>query len=247
MSRCYHEVVATAETSTLSLSPVPRSSLAESVAQQLLEEIRIKRLAPGTKLPSERDLMAALGVGRSSIREAINGLAMLGIVEVRHGQGAFITEEAAGVAPSRSIAIGLAGGVTRELFEARRVVEVETARLAALRRTDSDLAEIEGALADHKRAIEEGVSAVEPSVRFHVEVAEAAHNEVLAGFVRSFGEILSERGPILEGVPGFREWEIDQHRSVYLPIEAADEKLAAQRMREHLDVVVPHHERIGLT
>jgi GntR family transcriptional regulator, transcriptional repressor for pyruvate dehydrogenase complex len=232
--------------SDLSLSQVPRSTLAETVAQQLLAEIREKRLEPGTKLPSERDLMLALGVGRSSIREAINGLAMLGALEVRHGQGAFVTNAAAGIAPSRSIAVALARGVTHELFEARLLVELETARLAAIRRTEADLAEIAAVLDDHEHAIATGEPAVEPSVRFHVEVAEAAHNEVLAGFVSSFTELLGERGPVLEAVDGYREWEIEQHRSVYEPIAAQDPKLAAQRMRAHLEAVVRYHERIGM-
>jgi GntR family transcriptional repressor for pyruvate dehydrogenase complex len=232
--------------SDLSLSQVPRSTLAETVAQQLLAEIREKRLEPGTKLPSERDLMLALGVGRSSIREAINGLAMLGALEVRHGQGAFVTNAAAGIAPSRSIAVALARGVTHELFEARLLVELETARLAAIRRTEADLAEIAAVLDDHEHAIATGEPAVEPSVRFHVEVAEAAHNEVLAGFVSSFTELLGERGPVLEAVDGYREWEIEQHRSVYDPIAAQEPKLAAQRMHAHLEAVVRYHERIGM-
>lgn len=241
------EVTATQSGSDgLSLRPVPRSNLAERVAAELLKEIRDKHLTPGTKLPSERDLMAGLGVGRSSVREAINGLAALGAVEVRHGQGAFVTDAAAGIAPSRSIAVALARGITHELFEARRLVEVPTARLAAERRTAADIAEIARALADHEEALRTGDSGVEPSVRFHVEVAEAAHNEVLAGFVRSFATMLGERGPILEELPGFREWEIDQHRSVFEPIEARDVELAGQRMRAHLDTVVEYHQRIGL-
>ncbi len=230
-----------------SLSPVSRINLSETVARQLLKEIREKRLEPGTKLPSERDLMNALGVGRSSIREAINGLTMLGAIEVRHGQGAFVTEAANGIAPSQAIALALARGVTRELFEARRLVEMETARRAAERRTDPDLSEIAKAITDHEAAVADGLPAVEPAVRFHVEVAEAAHNEVLAGFVGSFAQLLAERGPILEEISGYREWEIEQHRSVLEPIDAADPELAAERMRAHLDAVVEYHERIGLT
>ena len=232
--------------SDLSLSLVSRSTLAESVAQQLLNEIRDKRLEPGTKLPSERDLMAALGVGRSSIREAINGLAMLGALEVRHGQGAFVTDAAAGIAPSRSIAVALARGVTHELFEARLLVELETARCAAIRRTEADLAEIAQTLNDHELAIARGEPAVEPSVRFHVEIAEAAHNEVLVGFVSSFAALLAERGPVLERVDGYREWELEQHRSVHEPIAAQDSEFAVERMRSHLEAVVRYHEKIGM-
>jgi GntR family transcriptional regulator, transcriptional repressor for pyruvate dehydrogenase complex len=230
----------------LTLRPVPRSKLAESVASQLLDEIRVKRLPPGTRMPSERQLMAALGVGRSTIREAINGLGMLGILEIRHGQGAFVANPDAGLTAPSAIALALARGVTLDLFEARRLVEPETARLAAERRTETDLREMEQALADHEQAIRTDMPAVEPSVRFHLSIAEAAHNEWLAGFVQSFHQPLTERGPLLEAVPGFREWEIAQHRSVFEPIEAGDPERAIERMRAHLDAVVPHHERLGL-
>lgn len=231
----------------LSLSPILRSSLPESVARQLLAEIQDKQLEPGTKLPSERELMNELGVGRSTVREALNGLAMLGVVEVRHGQGTFVTGAAPAVDQSRSLAAALARGVTRDLFEARRLVEVETARLAAERRTQADLISIRETLEDHELALGAGVPAVQPSVRFHVELAEAAHNSILAGFVGTFAELLGQRGPVLEAFAGYREWEIDQHRSVFEPIEAGDAELAGERMRAHLDAVILYHERIGIS
>lgn len=231
---------------SLSLTPTPRAKLAVTVAQQLLSEIRRKPLPAGTRLPSERELMSALGVGRSTIREAINGLAMLGAVEIRHGQGAFVANPAAGLEAPDAIAVALARGVTRDLFEARRIIEVETARLAAQRRTETDLRDIEQALADHARAIADGTLAVEPSVRFHTCIAQAAHSEVLAGCVASFGTVLTEHGVALEAEPGYREWEIEQHRHVYEPIRAGDPDDAAARMREHLDAVVPYHERLTL-
>ena len=233
-----------AMSSPLTLTPAPRTKLAATVAQQILDEIRGKRLERGTRVPSERQLMEALGVGRSTIREAINGLAMLGVLEIRHGQGAFVADPDAG-APS-AIAAALARGVTRDLFEARRLVEPEATRLAAERRTDADLREIAKALADHEQALREGKLAVEPSVRFHVAIAEAAHNEVLFGFVQSFQEPLSARGPILEQFEGFREWEIEQHRSVFAPVRDGDPDAAAAAMRDHLDAVVEYHERLGL-
>ena len=79
--------------SKVSLSPAPRRKLTETVAEQLLTAIR--KLPPGTKVPSERELTKELGVGRSTVREALNGLAMLGVVEIRHGQGVFVTSEPA--------------------------------------------------------------------------------------------------------------------------------------------------------
>jgi GntR family transcriptional regulator, transcriptional repressor for pyruvate dehydrogenase complex len=230
----------------LSFTRVPRTKLAETVAQQLLREIRGKQLEPGTRLPSERELMAGLGVGRSSIREAINGLAMLGVLEIRHGQGAFVANPTASTTPPSAIATALARGFTRDLFEARQLVEVHVARLAAERRTEADLREIAQALEDHERAVSEDRLAVEPSVRFHVRIAEAAHSDVLASFVSSLGEVMMQRGPELEAVPGYKQWEIEQHRSVFEPIRDGDPDLAAERMHAHLDAVLPHHERIGI-
>ncbi|MDP9242639.1 MAG: GntR family transcriptional regulator, partial [Actinomycetota bacterium] len=74
----------------LLIRQAPRKKLAETVAHQILEAIR--DLAPGTRLPPERELTKRLGVGRSTVREALNGLAMIGVVEIRHGQGVFVTE-----------------------------------------------------------------------------------------------------------------------------------------------------------
>src|SRR5271163_5143623 len=76
--------------SDLVLSKAPRRKLAETVGEQLAEAIR--GLPPGTRVPSERDLMKDLGVGRSTVREALNGLALLGLVDIRHGQGVFVAE-----------------------------------------------------------------------------------------------------------------------------------------------------------
>ena len=113
----------------LALSPVTRRKLTATVAEQLLTAIR--DLPPGTKVPSERELTRELGVGRSTVREALNGIAMLGIVEIRHGQGVFVTGEAPPDGEPSAITAALERGVTNEFIEARLIVEVEVARLAA--------------------------------------------------------------------------------------------------------------------
>ena len=232
-----------------SLAPAPIAqpgNLGEMVAQQLLGEIREKALPKGTKLPTERELMEALRVGRSTVREAINGLAMLGVLEIRRGHGAFVLDPDAGLEKHSVISLALARGVTPDLFEARRLVEPFGASLAAERRTDADLSEIAQALIDHEEALRRGELAVEPSVRFHLQIAEATHNDVIAGFVHTFQDPLAQRGPVLEEMEGFREWEVEQHRSVLEPIEAGDAQLAHERMLAHLDAVLPYHEHLGL-
>src|SRR5919204_3001555 len=104
----------------VSLEPASRRKLSETVAQQLMEAF--KDLPPGTKVPSERELTKDLGVGRSTVREALNGLAVLGVLTIRHGQGAFIAEDG----PEEhkedthsALNTALERGVTREYIEAR--------------------------------------------------------------------------------------------------------------------------------
>ncbi len=119
----------------VSLEPASRRKLSETVAQQLMEAF--KDLPPGTKVPSERELTKDLGVGRSTVREALNGLAVLGVLTIRHGQGAFIADDVPVDGPEEaeephSILTGaLQRGETREFIEARLLVEVEVTRLAA--------------------------------------------------------------------------------------------------------------------
>src|SRR5579862_5124152 len=198
------QIVAT-ETPRLALTPVPRRKLAESVAQQLLEAVR--GLPPGTRVPSERELTKELGVGRSTVREALNGLALLGVIEVRHGQGAFVVGDVEEETESGVLETALERGVTKEFVEARLVVEVEVARMAAERRTDEDLKQLESALEEQERRLS---GAVEPlldtAANFNVVLAEAAHNEVLVAIIQSFvGLMLEKRGPKIYSLEGFRE------------------------------------------
>lgn len=231
--------------SDISLQPTPRRKLTEAVAHQLLDKIRTQRLKPGTRMPSERELMTALNVGRSTVREALNGLALLGVIEVRHGQGAFV----ASVPPedtSEELSAALAKGVTRDLLEARQAIEIEVTRLAAQRRTEADLKSMHAAVDAHEAALAGRETAAHESADFHLEVAAAAHNEVLAGIVFSFMPLLEEVGPALEALPGYREWELQEHREILEAITSADADRAGARMRTHLEAMVHHHERLGV-
>jgi GntR family transcriptional repressor for pyruvate dehydrogenase complex len=229
----------------LELRPASRSRLTETVARQLLSEIQLRGLEPGTKMPSERELMQSLGVGRSTVREALHGLAMLGVVEIRHGQGAFVTGAAGLVHAPDGIAAALAKGVTSTLLEARRPLETEIARLAAIRRTPADLTALSAVLESHESALLEERSASKQSARFHLVLAEAAHNDVLAGFVASYRKLLQERGPRLEELDGYREWELAEHRRLFAAVRARDPELAAELMRAHLDQVVLYYAQFG--
>ncbi len=229
----------------LGLTKAPRRKLAETVGEQLAEAV--KDLPAGTRVPSERELMKRLGVGRSTVREALNGLALLGLVEIRHGQGVFVAERA----PEREISVSelekaLMKGVTHDFIEARLVVEVEVARLAAERRTDGDLKRIEETIAAlREKGDAPTEEALEPATQFNQAVADAAHNEVLAGMIGSFVQLMVERAPDLYASDDFRRWDVEEHTGIYDAIAAGDPELAAQRMREHILAIDQHYRDVG--
>jgi GntR family transcriptional repressor for pyruvate dehydrogenase complex len=227
------------------LARAARRKLSEEVARKLLHDIRERRIERGTRMPSERELMRRLKVGRSTIREVINGLAILGVLEIRHGQGAFVLDPHAGLNVPKTLATALARGITDDLLEARLVIEVQTARLAAARRTGHDLAELDAILALHAQALTRDTPAVEHAVHFHERLAWTARNEMLARAVECFSELLTERGPALEACSGYRMWEMAQHQQVLSGVRAADSARAAAAMATYLHGVVAWHARAG--
>ncbi|SPE51209.1 hypothetical protein SBV1_130078 [Verrucomicrobia bacterium] len=184
----------------ISIASVPRLKLGQRVTQQLLETVR--HLAPGTKLPTESELTRQLGVGRSTLREALNALAALGNLEVRHGQGIFVLAPPAADAEHQrpeAIEVALAKGVTRDLLEARLILEVALARLAAQRRTEVDLQEIEAILEAHERSLD---NPLRYGSAFHVLLSETARNEVLSVLLKSFLKSLMDPG----GLGSMNNW-----------------------------------------
>jgi GntR family transcriptional repressor for pyruvate dehydrogenase complex len=237
----------------VSLQPAPRRKLSETVAQQLMEAFA--DLPPGAKVPSERELTRDLGVGRSTVREALNGLAALGVLEIRHGQGAFMTDQGPTVAKGEqtaqpsSLTAALERGVTREFVEARLLVEVRVAGLAAERRTEDDLRQMEAALKIQEQRLGDSDGDIEAVVgvasSFNLLIAEAAHNEVLAAMIESFVALMKERGPRLYALPDFGAWDLKEHRGIYEAVRDQDSGRAAELMREHILQLADRYREIG--
>jgi GntR family transcriptional regulator, transcriptional repressor for pyruvate dehydrogenase complex len=228
----------------LDLRPPRRQTLVERVAEQLMEEIDRQQLPPGARLPSEREIVQRLGVGRSTVREALNGLALVGVIEIHHGKGVFVADALKDHQAPREIGAALARSLTQELLEARKPVESEIVRLAARRRTKSDLAELEDTLVTHEQLLSEKRSAAKYGALFHRQLADAAHNQVLASFVNSIQRQLVERGNRLEQLPGYREWELAEHKEIFEAVRSGDPDRAAARLQQHLAAMQQHHDQL---
>nr|MDT0661265.1 FadR/GntR family transcriptional regulator [Micromonospora sp. DSM 115978] len=169
--------------------PAGRPTLVRQVIDELRDRITAGDWPIGAKIPTEPQLVEALGVGRNTVREAVRALVHAGVLECRQGSGTYVvsTDELAGAVTRR-----LSAAQTTETMEVRRALEVEGARLAAGRRTPDDLAALDRALARREAAWRSGRVAefVAADAALHVVVMAAAHNTMLAELYGSVGAAL---------------------------------------------------------
>ncbi|MYS22921.1 DNA-binding transcriptional regulator, FadR family [Streptomyces sp. DvalAA-14] len=159
------------------------SPLVEQAAEQLREQITSGQWPVGTKLPGETTLAASLGVGRSTVREALRALAGAGLVRARQGAGVFVTADR----PDEEWPARLRRAALADIYEVRAVLEVQAARLAADRRTPEDVAALDAALAARAVAARAGGAAfIDADIALHTAVVAAAHNPVLTDVFGQF-------------------------------------------------------------
>ena len=163
---------------------IRKKSLADEVASRIQEQISSGKYKVNEKLPIEPELMKSFGVGRSTIREAIKILANSGLLRVQQGIGTFVEQSASNKEPMDQ---RLKRARVQDLDEIRQLLEMKIAEKAAIYRTDSDIIAIRGHLENRKRAAAAGLieDCIEADVQFHIAIAEASKNEILADLYRS--------------------------------------------------------------
>jgi GntR family transcriptional regulator, transcriptional repressor for pyruvate dehydrogenase complex len=227
-----------AEAGSLIINTRKRS---DQVREQIEALIRDGSLRPGQKLPTEGQLMEMFGVGRSSVRAAVQSLLGVGLVEMRPGTGAYVrqlsTDDVAQVVTGR---LALAQSAALHLMEARVMVEVTAARLAAERRTAADLQAMAQALESYERAGRAGDpdTFVDADIDFHAAMVRATHNTILDTMLASIAGILrAERLRRAVESPVNIDGAVSQHEQIYTAIVDGDAKLAAARVSRHLRYV----------
>jgi len=214
-----------------------RSPLVEQAIERLRGQIASGAWPVGSRLPSEATLAAQLGVGRSTVREAIRALASTGMVESRQGAGTFVR-------PAPALEPGLETRLRRaavlDVYEVRHALDLQAARLAAARRDAGDLARLDHALQRRQAALAVAKDAafVEADLAFHQAVADAAHNPVLTELFASFTSALREA--IFDTVAD-RELHVDAnaaHLDLAAAIRAGDPEAASAATSAHLDTTI---------
>jgi DNA-binding FadR family transcriptional regulator len=200
------------------LSPVTKMTTAQVVAHRMLEMIRRGIWAAGAQLPTEKELMQKLAVGRSTIREALQILSTINVVQATAGHGTFIkAPTAAGVFRPDLIAFLIGNPFALELLEAREMIEPQCVRLAAIRGTEEDFDRIEQLLDAHHAAYLEGSPVSKFAARFHVML-----------------EILMQRGRQIDHIPDYQKREVKEHREILSVVRSREPDRAAEMMRRHI-------------
>jgi len=209
-------------------------SLPEVVFKEVQRLIAEGELRPGDRLPSETEMAERFGIGRSSIREAMRALQLLGAIEVIQGKGTFVRE--AGILPlvvdwARITEIG----VISEVMEARQFLEVLLAQLAAERATDEDIEALRNALQHSRETISDLETNIRAGVDFHVALADAAHNQVLALMYRTIHDLYLETARRTRITSQIARERLHDHELIFQAVTDRDPEAVAQAMREHLE------------
>ncbi|MDT0550314.1 MULTISPECIES: FadR/GntR family transcriptional regulator [Streptomyces] len=204
-----------------------RSALADQVIAQLRAQITSGEWPVGSRIPTEPELVEQLGVARNTVREAVRALAHNGLLDIRQGSGTYVlaTSELAGVMHRR-----FADADPLHVAELRSALETKAARLAAERRTEQDLKQIDALLDRRERAWASGdaMAFVEADATLHMAVVAASHNEVLAELYADLGGVVRQflHGDVEGGLRP--EVHVDHARLVEAIRDGDGERAAAE-------------------
>lgn len=219
----------------MTLRAINPSPLVDQAAGRLRDEITSGQWPIGTKLPGETTLARELGVGRSTVREALRVLAGAGLVHARQGSGVFVIS----TTPHEDWPTRLRQAEITELYEVRVLVEVEAARLAAQRRAPEDVIALHERLDRRRKAAAlENEEFVDADIHLHAAIVAAAHNSVLSGLFEEFIPLLRQGLVDLLHMAGLRSDNPghgeDAHTALVDAIERGDAQNAGTILREEL-------------
>lgn len=212
----------------------------QEVLKQINNFILEGKLSPGDRLMGEREMAAELGVSRTTLREALRTMELLGLVEIKPGGGTFIRDtQLNDVISPLALALSVEPTRMEELWETRITLEVECAGLAASRATEEDLRRIQNAIQDMQSKLEDLDAYARADMRFHYMVAQASQNSMMNRLLQTFVvhifELIRKAGPFRFSHDIGGLYTIQEHISIYEAISRHDSREARNLMRSHLE------------
>jgi GntR family transcriptional repressor for pyruvate dehydrogenase complex len=229
-----------------SLKPIKAKRISDQVFEQLRDLIYQGELRPGDQVLPERDLSVALGVSRTTVRDAINRLVVLGLLEHKQGQGTFVSNPDAKTRHplAAAMSIELEGATLEDLLEVRMGLECNAAALAASRATEEDIKRMMDCLEAMEVAFRQKGENINPDgdAAFHMAIAYATKNPVHTYIMKNFHDFLfvgiRENLRLLYEDPKNIEDVLEQHRKVFSAIRRRDPEMATSAMKMHIRYVM---------
>lgn len=232
----------------MDLSPIRKSTSVQQAADQMISMVRRGVWRPGDQLPSERDLVEKFEVGRSTVREALQILATLNVVQIIPGQGSFIKA----VGPDDLfrpdlISLLINDAAILDVIETREMIEPHTIRLTCLRISDEEIDAIERLLDHHEATLASGGDVAHDAMMFHIMLAEASRNAVAITFIRSLLELLQERR-WRDNPEALKQRELREHRELLRLVRLRDGEAASRYLVRHIvdSAVIDASDRRGV-
>ena len=219
------------------MTPVVRTTLTADICQKMVKQLISGKWKDGQKIPTERDLCSQLGVGRASLREALKGLEIMGLIEIRLGDGTYVCNRSDFFARPLLWSIVSASSSdadARELVESRTLIEVELAGLAAGRATAEDIETLAVHLKAMEAAKDDANRFVQADVNFHLAIAEAASNKILMNALNLIRNLLQDWVMSALSTRGVADKACKQHRLLLQNIQNHDVAGARTVMQKHL-------------
>ena len=213
-----------------------RPTLTADISRKLVGHLMRGDWVGGERLPAERELCQRLGVGRASLREALKALEIMGMIETRLGDGTFVCNRSEFL--SRPLLWAIMGSDAegiRELVEARRLMEVEIAGLAAERATPEDMQILESYTTEMENAIGDPETFLEADLNFHLALGAAAHNRILINALQLIRNLMSQWIQNAIAKEGVATQVVKQHRDILFAVLRNNQSSARAAMQVHLD------------
>lgn len=219
-------------------TPVVRQSLSDRLAQRIRQLIQNGDYHEGDRLPAIMEMARRFGVGHPTVREALKKLQTMGVIDIRHGSGVYVTR-------SHEVLLlaspDFTGTVTRklllDLIQTRIPIEMQSVSLAAKNATAENLAEMQQLLTTAGENLDDDTVLTSVNMAFHRQIALASGNTVMTQLLDVLQELFTEEQRLILGIFGSRERDHQEHLGILAALERRDEALCVQRMRTHLEGV----------
>ena len=220
--------------------PIKSSKLSDEVYKQIVSLISSGKLNPGDKIPSERELAADLKISRQSIREALNRAEVMGLIEVRQGEGSFILSSVNKfLKPPLTLIIEKEAERIFDFLEIRKLVEGWCAEKAAIEATEEELEDMAGILDKMKKVVSKDKQWEELDLNLHLSFAKATHNVIAVHIMEALKSNFKPFFRFTKSMPSSEKMDIlwQHHYEIFKAIKQRDPETSKKKVIEHLNYI----------